>query len=110
MSSDSINPVKLSSIAPKQDKSMFSNMAAKSMSELVNMSTIAEMSRSDRLRLDNKLAMSKFSTSKLLIKPSKSRSSNSRPNNFNTAAIVFMSISRLLNMPISSARLIAVKS
>ena len=80
------------------------------MSDSVNMLIMALMSRSDRLRLASRLDMSKFSASKLLIRPFKSRSSNSMPNNFNTAATVFMSISRLLKMPITSARLIAVKS
>ena len=85
-------------------------MAAKSMSELVNISIISARSELDKLRLANKLDMSKFSSSKLLSRPSKSRPSNSMPNNFNINLIVSMSISILLKMPKSSARLIADRS
>ena len=108
MPSETINPPKLSSIAPKQDKSMFSNMAAKSMSELVNMSAIAEMSKPDRLRLANKLDMSKFSSSKLLTNPF--NSSLSRLDASNLDVIAVMSKSGLLKMPTSSATLIADRS
>ena len=85
-------------------------MAARSMSDLVNISVMASISESDRLRLASRLDMSKFSSSKLLIRPSKSRSSNSRPNNLNRAAMVFMSISRLPMISISSGKLIADRS
>ena len=74
------------------------------------MLVIASMSESDKLRLANKPDISKFSSSKLFIRSSKSRSSNSMPNNLNRAVMVFMSISSLLMMPISSARLILDKS
>ena len=110
MPSEIINPVRLSSIAPKHDKSQFSNMAARSMSDLVNISMMSARSELDRLRLASRLDMSKFSASKLLIRPSKSRSSKLRPNNFNIAVMVSMSISRLLKRYMTFARLIADRS
>ena len=68
------------------------------------------MSRSDRLRLANKLDMSKFSVSKPLIKPLKSRLAKSIVDNFATAPIAVMTNSEFLRTSISSDKLISDKS
>ena len=108
MPSETINPPRLSSIAPKHDKSMFSNMLSKSMSELVNMSIRPLTSKSDRLRLASRLDMSKFSASKLLIRPSNLRLS--RLDMSNLDVISLMSKSGLLKISASSAGLIEDRS
>ena len=68
------------------------------------------MSSMDMLRLANNVVMSKFSASKPSIKLDNSISSNSRPNIFNIAEIVDMSISKLFKMTMRSDSLIADKS
>ena len=107
---ESINPVKSSLIASKNEKSQFLNMLSKSTSELVNISIMPTIPESDKLRLANKLDMSKFSASKLLIKPFKSRLSKSVLDNFDIAVIAVMINSELVKTSISSGMLISDKS
>ena len=85
-------------------------MASKSRSELFSISKMPEISSTDKSRLPNKAAISRFSKSKLFIRPDKSRSSNSRPVNFNMAVMEDMSKSGLFNISISSEILIVDKS
>ena len=106
MPSETINLVKLSSIAPKHDKSQFSN----TLPNLLNIATRPSISKSDRLRLANMADMSKFSVSKLLIKPDRSSLSKSILDTFVMALMVVMTNSELLKTSMSSDKLMLDKS